>query len=82
MPLIKPLLKEATPYGWMEDLMNHLQRDYCFTQMDLTTNYHQVRNNATNHLGKCVVIYLDDISVLSNSWEKHLQRVHNILELL
>jgi len=34
------------------------------------------------HLGKFVVIYLDDILVFSKSWEDHLQHVHTILELL
>ncbi len=34
------------------------------------------------HLGKFVVIYLDDILVFSKSWEDHLQHVRTILELL
>jgi hypothetical protein len=34
------------------------------------------------HLGKFVVIYLDDILVFSKSWEEHLQHVCNVLELL
>ena len=34
------------------------------------------------HLGKFVVIYLDDISVFSKSWAEHLQHVRSILELL
>ena len=34
------------------------------------------------HLGKFVVIYLDDILVFSNSWAEHLQHVRSVLELL
>eukprot|EP00253_Pinus_taeda_P008244 PITA_08244 len=34
------------------------------------------------HLGKFVVIYLDDILVFIKSWEDHLQHVRTILELL
>lgn len=34
------------------------------------------------HLGRFVVIYLDDILVFSSSWEDHLQHVCTILELL
>jgi hypothetical protein len=34
------------------------------------------------HLGKFVVIYLDDILIFSGSWEEHLQHVCNVLELL
>jgi hypothetical protein len=34
------------------------------------------------HLGKFVVIYLDDILVFNRSWVEHLQHVCNVLELL
>ena len=67
---------------WIEELLDHLQGDYSFTQMDLTVGYHQVCMNATNDLGKCVIIYLDEILVFINSCAKHLQHVCNILELL
>jgi hypothetical protein len=67
---------------WIEELLDHLQGDYSFTQMDLTVGYHQVHMNATSHLGKCMIIYLDDILVFSNSWAEHLQHICNILELL
>jgi len=66
----------------IEDLLDHLQGDYSFTQMDLTTYYHKVHKNVVSHLGKCVVIYLDDILVFNNSWVENMQCVHNILELL
>jgi hypothetical protein len=50
--------------------------------MDLTVGYHQVRMNATCHLGNCMIIYLDDILVFNNSWAEHLLHVCSILELL
>jgi hypothetical protein len=34
------------------------------------------------HLGKFVVIYLDDILIFINSWKYHLQHVCRVLELL
>ena len=80
-------LNKVTPRNYytlphIEDFLDHLQGDYSFTQMDLTARYHQVHMNAKSHLGKCVIIYLDDILVFNNSWEEHLQHVCNILELL
>jgi hypothetical protein len=62
--------------------VDELQGDYSFTQMNLTIGYHQVFMNATSHLGKCIIIYLDDILVFSNYWEEHLHHIRNILELL
>jgi len=67
---------------YLLEFLDHLQGDYSFTQMYLTVCYHQVRMNATIHLGNCVIIYVDDILVFSNSWVEHLQHVHNIIELL
>jgi hypothetical protein len=34
------------------------------------------------HLGKFIVIYLDDILVFSSSWEEHMQHVRTVLALL
>jgi hypothetical protein len=34
------------------------------------------------HLGKIVVIYLDDILVFSKTWEDHFLHVHTVLDLL
>jgi hypothetical protein len=65
----------------MEDLLDHLQEDYSFTHMNLTVGYHQVCMNETSHLGKWMVIYLDDILVFNNSWVEHLQHIHNILDI-
>ncbi len=35
-----------------------------------------------DHLGKIVVMYLDNILILSTTWEDHLQHVRTVLELL
>jgi hypothetical protein len=80
--LNKDNIKTRYPLTRVEELMDQSQGDYSFTQMDMTIDYDQVRMNATSHFGKCVIIYLDDIFVFSNSWEEHLQHIHNILELL
>jgi len=34
------------------------------------------------HLGKIVIIYLDDILIYNITWDEHVQHVHLILELL
>ena len=34
------------------------------------------------HLGKFIVIYLDDILVFNKSWAEHIQHVCNVLDLL
>lgn len=39
-------------------------------------------NNIFPHLGKLVVIYLDDIMVFNSSWEEHMQHVRTVLTLL
>jgi hypothetical protein len=80
--LNKANIKTCYPLPQIEELLDHSQGDYSFTQMDLTVGYHQIRMNAASHFGKCVIIYLDDILVFSNSWEEHLQRIRNIHELL
>jgi hypothetical protein len=80
--LNKANVKTCYPLPQIEELLDHSQGDYSFTQMDLTVGYHQVHMNETSHLGKCVIIYLDDILVFSNSWVEHLHHIHNILELL
>ena len=48
----------------------------------LTTFMRLINDIFRPHLGKFVVIYLDDILVFSKSWAEHLQHVHNVLELL
>jgi hypothetical protein len=80
--LNKSTVKNSYPLPWIADLLDNLQGDYSFTKMDLKVGYHQVYINLVSHLGKCVVIYLDDTSVFSTSWTKSLQCNHNILELL
>jgi hypothetical protein len=80
--LNKANIKTCYPLPWIEELLDHSQGDYSFTHMDLTVGYHQVHMNATIHLGKCVIIYLNDMLGFNNSWVEHLQHVCNILELL
>ena len=33
-------------------------------------------------LEKCVIVYLDDILILSRSWEQHLQQLQQVLNFL
>jgi hypothetical protein len=100
-------IKNCYPLPWIKDLMNHLQGNCFFTNMDLRVGYHRFHMNVTDtcniafrmklglfewlvvpfgltnaptmlmilinyvyrtHLGKFMVICLDDILVFNNSW--------------
>lgn len=117
-PVNKYTIKIQYPLPKIEDLLDHLQVASLFTNMDLTSDYHQVcmktidiwktrfkikfglyewlvmplemTNSPTNfmslindifqlHMGKFVVIYLDDILVFISSLETHLQHVRMVL---
>jgi hypothetical protein len=80
--LHKYIVTNRYPLSQIEDLLDHLQGYYSFTQMNLIANYNKFHRNVIIHFGKCVVIYLYDIFVFINSWEKHLQCIYNILKLL
>jgi hypothetical protein len=41
-----------------------------------------INNVLRRHVGKCVVIYIDDILLFHKYWEKHVQYVCNVLDIL
>ena len=34
------------------------------------------------HLGKIVIIYLDDILIFSKTWDEHVQHIRTVFEIL
>jgi hypothetical protein len=42
----------------------------------------QIVNIFQYHLSKLVVVYLDDILIYSKGWDKHLEHVHLVLDIL
>jgi hypothetical protein len=119
--LNKATIKNRYPLPRIEDLLDHLQGAYFFTNTDMASGYNHVCMQHSDiwkttfktkfglyewlvmpfgltnalatfmqlsndifqpHLGKFVVIYLDDIFIFSSSWEDCLQHMCTVLALL
>ncbi|CAI7875223.1 unnamed protein product [Closterium sp. NIES-53] len=84
-------IKSRYPIPRIDDLLDQLRGSRYFSKIDLRGGYHQIRVFADDcHktavfrdlLDRCVIVYLDDILIFSNTREQHLRDIDAVFKRL
>ncbi|KAJ9514191.1 hypothetical protein QJQ45_002279 [Haematococcus lacustris] len=95
--LNKLTVRDRYPLPRIDDLFDKLAGKRIFSSLDLQSGYHQIRITEEDvpktafltpmgqfqfKINECVLVYIDDILVMSNTPEEHVQHLRQVLQLM